>query len=241
MAATKQSYHSSHVAMLLIGGIILKNALEVIAFLQENDTSITPKLIADLIKEIDNNLEKFLGTDKAQEMRVATIVLQELQAEAMPALQFMKERIEVKYREDASRRNEILIELGYKTFDADVKNKDQEALVQLLFRYQKNMTQALKDELKLKGVPEAKIIAPLTFAKAVSDANTNQEFEKEQKVQMTDELQKELNNIHGKYMDIAKLATTCYKDDKVKQRQFSFNHLHKNLGQNQSNNDKPAA
>jgi hypothetical protein len=241
MAATTQSYHSSHVAMLLIGGIILKNALEIIVLLQDNDTSITPQVIADLKKEIDNNLDKFLGTDKAQKMRAATVLLQELQSQATTALQFMKERIEVKYREDVARRNEILNELGYHTFDADVKNKDQEALVQLLFRYQNNMSKQLKDELKLKGIPEAKIDAPLTFAQAVSDANTNQEFEKEQKVQMTDELQKELNTIYGKYMDIAKLATSCLKNDKVKQRQFSFNHLHKNMGQNKPNEDKPDA
>jgi len=232
-------YNGNHVEMITVSDIVSHNALAQMAVLQENDANITPKVVNDLQADIAKNMAKLLGTDKAKILRQKTQDVNSVQSQALPTLQFVKDRVDAKYKEDATRHNEILNSLGYKTYLLDARKGDQEALVQLLFRYQQNMTKDLKDELKLKGIPETKLDAPVAFAKIMHDANTAQEFEKEQKVQISDEMQQELNALYARVIDICKLGFTCFKGDPIKQRLFSYGHLLKTLNNKGGGNTPP--
>ena len=222
-------YNGTHVEMNTVGDIVCHHALTQMAVLQENDANITPKVVLDLQADIAKSMGRLLGTDKAKILRQKTQEVYSVQTEALPTLQFVKDRIDAKYKEDTARHNEILFTLGYNTYLLAARKGDQEALVQLLFRYQQNMTKDLKDELKLKGIPETKLDAPMAFAKIMHDANTAQEFEKEQKVQISDELQQEVNALYARVIDICKLGFTSFKGDPIKQRLFSYGHLIKTL------------
>lgn len=235
----KNDYNGSHVEMLTVGDVVCQNALDQMTVLQENDTNITPTVVNTLQSDITKNLGRLLGTDKAKSLRIKTQEINKVQMLALPALQFVKDRVDAKYKDDKTQHDEILNSLGFNTYHATARKGDQEALVQLLFCYQQNLTRSLKEELQLKGIPEAKLDAPLDFAQTMHEANTAQEFEKVQKLQVTDEMIQDLNAIYARVIDICKLGFTVFKGDPVKQRMFTYTHLLNTLNNKGKNNTPP--
>ena len=119
---------------------------------------------------------------------------------------------------------ELLTTLDYNNFFKEARNKDTEALIDLLYQYQQNMTPQLQEELAGTGIPQEDTSAPINYAESLRVANISQEaFKGSRKVSNAGVVQV-YNDIYLEVISkISKLASVFFSGNKAQQQLISYN------------------
>lgn len=221
MASTiKRIYKGKDSEMLVTTSAIIDHAIANKIFLIGKRATWADPFLGDIKTRIDKAFSDFLGVDNAKEMREATQLVLKIEANALPLLAEFKVQINVDFKNP--RRNEILTQLGFTQFLKAAQRKDQEALIELLFRFKTNMTPALQTEIATAGTDPATITAIIGFAQLLKDSDVSQEALKGGRKEISAAGVTEFNGIYDSVIGIAKISAKFLKDDKAKAAGFSY-------------------
>lgn len=227
---TKRSYTMKKVDMLLTASTIAQNAIANKEFLQSKRSTWNGQFFEDLNEEIENVIQNHLGIDSARDLRQATHEVYAIQAVAMNLLSEAKIQISEDFKKDTQRRDEVLNTLGFKNyFTAAGRNKDQEALVNLLFQFKANLTPQLKTEIIGKGTAAGTLDQIIAQADILKNSNVVQEMNKGSRKIVTAVSQTAFNDIYDKVISICKISRNFYKGDAARQDMFSFGKVAKTM------------
>ena len=216
-------YNCSDVVMFTTISALLENAKAHKTFLIGKRAIWADPFFADTETRIDTLLQTYLGIDSAKDLRNATQALKVIQANALKVLGDVKVQIEEDFIKTKVRQKELLNTLGFATYYTEASsNKSQEALVNLLFQFKKNMTAAIKTEITAKGTAAAQIDEVISYADALNNANVTQETFKSNRPTITEEAVKAFNDIYTDVKSIAKIAARFFKDQAAIKDTFSF-------------------
>jgi len=237
MGENLRKYNCKDVEVLHIGGTICTHGINYNALILPSRPQWTVPYFTALNTEIEGVYLSALGIDNAGAMRQATQALYELMKPASEALLMFKVQLTVDFDSNKTRKNEILNVLGYTQHYKHVQKGDQEAFVELLSKFEVNMTPALRTELNAAGIDDVIIDKVLDFSTSLRDANITQEVAKGFRKDISAAAVEEINNIYRKIIAISKVTAVIFKNDQAKKDAFNFT---KNLRQlNYQNNSQP--
>lgn len=213
-------YTGKDVDMLTAASTIVENAIAEKDFLISKRATWADPFFGDIKTRINNAFSNYLGIDNAREMREATRIVLNLQAEILPKLAEFKVQIDSDFKNP--RRTEILNQLGFTAHLKNVQKKDQEALIELLFKFSLNLTPPLNAEITAKGIDQNLILAIKQSAQTLKDSNINQEAFKTNRPNISAAAVKEFNEIYEQVIAIAKIARKFFAENKTKADQFSY-------------------
>ena len=217
-----RKYKNKDVEMLTTTATIMKNAIANKTYLQTKRSTWADPFFEDLQTKIENTTDTYLGKDAAKEMRDATQKVLQIQKLALIDLAEFKIQVEEDFKENSIQKTEILKNLGFADHHKSAQKGDQEGLVDLLFKFKKNMTAVLKAEIVAKGTSEITIDNITGYTDVLKNANIDQETFKGTRKEITDEAIKAFNDIYDNVISIAKIASNFYKTEKTKQQLFSY-------------------
>ena len=229
MSTIGRIYKTKDVDMLLTIETIIDSAIANKTFLQTKRSNWADPYFDNIKKEINTIIQENLGIDSAKELRQATMAVKTIQANALTDLAEIKVQIEQDFKTQPDRKSEILNQLGFTTYYALATTRDQEALINLLFQYNTNLTPTLKAEIVAKGTAAAALDAINTYAQTLKDADVFQEGTKGTKKEITSETIQIFNNIYSTVLSIAVISAKFFKTDTAKKDQFSFAKVSKTL------------
>ena len=235
----QRMYKSKDVDMLIAASSIADTAINHKTFLQANRSIWTDSFFDDLKNDIDSAIQSHLGMDNAKNLRLATIAVKEIQANAMIDLALVKVQIDEDFKNNKVRRAEILNELGFTTFYKSARTRDQEALVNLLYQFKTNLTPTLRAEIIAKGTADALLTKIINHANNLKDADVNQEGSKGIRKVNTVEAITDFNDIYNRVISISKIASKLFKSTPAIQQQFSFYRIAKAMNRYKSNPNPP--
>jgi hypothetical protein len=229
MDSRNRKYKGKDVDMLIASNTLLENAIANKIFLQTKRSNWTDDFFVSIQTKIDTALEQYLGVDSAKSLRGATQVLKEIQKQSLTDLAEVKTQIIEDFKKETVKQTEILTQLGFTTYHKEAQNGDQEALVQLLYKFKTNLSNSLRQEIVNKGTAIAILDKITTYADSLKKADITQETFKGTRKEITKEAIDFFNDIYDDVISIAKIATKFYKDQPTKKELFSFSKINKSL------------
>lgn len=229
-----RNYKCKDVELLLSAATIIDSAIAKKDFLQSKRSTWKDPFFEDFRNEIDKAIQDHLGQDNAKGLRNATQAVLANQSAALKDLAEVKVQIEEDFKNEPIQKTEILNTLGFTAFHSKTKNKDQEALISLLYQFKTNLTPQLQDTITAKGTAQDLLDKVISHADELKDTNIIQEGKKGTRKELTDDGIIALNNIYDKVISIAKISAKFFKEQPAIQEQFSFSKVKNNL-----NNTKP--
>lgn len=226
---TTRKYRGKDVDMLVSCSTLLENALANKTFLQSKRSTWTDDFFTAIQTKIDKALEVHLGIDSAKDLRGATQVLKSIQKQALKDLAEVKVQIAEDYKKEPVKQTEVLTQLGFTTYHKEAQNNDQEALVQLLYKFKTNLTNDLKNEIVSKGTAESILIQITMYADTLKNADITQETFKGTRKEITETAVNAFNEIYDDVISIAKIASKFYQEEPIKKDLFSFNKINKTI------------
>lgn len=217
-----RNYKCKDVEMLITAATINDSAIKNKTFLQSKRANWADPFFEDFKDQIDQTIEDYLGLDSAKQLRDSTKIVFEIQANAMKDLAELKTQIDADFKSNPSQRTEILTTLGFNTYYTAVKNKDQEALVNLLFQFKTNLTPEVRTKIIDQGTAPATLDTIILYAEELKNANITQEGNKGARKEITAEAVTAFNAIYDKVINIAVISAKFYKDKPELKDQFSF-------------------
>jgi hypothetical protein len=215
--------------MLTGCAVIIEQANNHKTFLISKRSAWADPFFAGIKTIIDDAFLNILGIDNAKERRQATQTLNGIQKIALKDIAEFKVQLDVDFSSNKIRLKEIHTELGFSAYLKKAQQRDQEALVSLLYTFKQNMTIDLKAEITAAGTDAPIITAISAYAQTLKDANITQETFKGSAKELTQEGIIALNAIYNKVIGIAKIAYKFYKDDKAIRDEFSYSKTIKKL------------
>jgi hypothetical protein len=222
MTTPARKFKSKAVDLIIASDTILDSAIANKTFLQSKRSTWADPFFQDIKTQIDLATQTYLGMDTAQTLRQSTQQIYNIVATAYADLAEVKVQIEEDFKDDQIQKNEILNSLGYTPYFATARNKDQEALINLLFQFKTNLSPILAAKIVAKGTAQASLDSIIAYADQLKDADISQEGNKAQRKVMTEEAITEFNNIYDKVISITRIAAKFYKNNPVLSDQFSF-------------------
>ena len=192
-------------------------------------TNWTPEYADELEERIDDAIENHLGVDAKKELRDASGILSALTGPAKRDLSFFKTQVDEDFKAESKKRKEILKTIGLNKNLEAVQKGDQEALIELLYAFKKNMTDKLKLDITSKGMNPVLIDNIIGYANAVSAANIKQEGFKETTKEISSEVASGFNAIYTEVIGICKIASNFYQYEPLKKEQFTFSKIAANM------------
>ena len=217
-----RNYKCKDVEMLITAATINDSAIKNKTFLQSKRANWADPFFEDFKDQIDQTIEDYLGLDSAKQLRDSTKIVLEIQANAMKDLAELKTQIDADFKSNPAQRTEILTTLGFNTYYTAVKNKDQEALVNLLFQFKTNLTPEVRTKIIDQGTAPATLDTIILYAEELKNANITQEGNKGARKEITAEAVTAFNAIYDKVINIAVISAKFYKDKPELKDQFSF-------------------
>jgi hypothetical protein len=190
----------------------------------------TDQYANDLISRIDSAIEKNLGIDAKKDLRNATTNLSVIQIPAKRDVSFFKTQIDDDFKNDPSKRDEILKILGFTKHVRNVQKSNQEALIQLLYAFKTNMNDSLRKVITAKGMNGSLIDNVISYADTFKQANTTQENLKGSTKEISKEVSDSFNAIYDEIIGICKKASNYFHYEPLKIEQFTFSKVLTNLG-----------
>jgi len=229
MAPVSRTYKVKDVDMLVTSSTITESAIRNKDFLQTKRSIWADPFFDNFKNRIDTATQNHLGVDSAKDLREATQSITTIQNQSLKDLAELKVQVTEDFKNDKPRRDEILKQLGFTEFHKNSQNGDQEALIQLLFQFKKNLTPGLKDEIVIKGTAKAVLDTITGYADNLKNANVSQESFKGMRKTITADAINEFNAIYDRVISICKIAAKFYKDKPDAKDQFSFTKVSKAL------------
>jgi hypothetical protein len=214
MATTlKRTYTGKDVDMLTAAETIIDQAIIHKPFLITKRATWVDPFFPDLKAQINSAFQNFLGIDNAQQMRAATQLLIGFQSTALNDLAEFKVQIMEDFKSNKVRRAEILTLLGFTSQLKKAQNKDQEALIELLYQFQQNMSTTLQTEITTAGMSPIIFTTITGYATTLKNSNITQETLKGNRKVISQAGVTEFNAIYAKVISIAKIASSFFKTD----------------------------
>ena len=228
--AKNRNYSYKDVDMLTGSRIVAVNFKSNISELSTVRSNWTEEYATGLVLRIDQTIESHLGIDAKKDLRDATSGLSSIQVAAKRDLSFFKTQIDDDFKTQPATRDEILNTLGFSKHLQNVQKGNQEALIQLLYAFKKNITDPLRNQITDKGLSDSLIEKIIGYAVTFNDANTSQESLKLSTKEISKEVAEVFNSIYDEVIGICKKASVYYQYDAVKKEQFTFSKVIANLG-----------
>lgn len=134
-------------------------------------------------------------------------------------------QLSVEYATDKESLKIVSDTLGMTAWYKQAQNKNQEALISLLYMFKTNLSDELKTEIIAKGIPQSLLESITGYANTLKQANITQELAKGNSKEISHEGQDELNAIYQKVIGVAKIASRFFVDNKVKKELFSYSKI----------------
>ncbi len=223
MATVIRKYRHTDVVMLTSVSTIIENAIKNKAALVAKRATWADPFLPNLKTRIDTVIQANLGVDSAKELRQATQALVAIQKTAIDKLGLFKVQIEQDFKKTPVRRDEILNLLGFTShYQNAYKNKSQDALIDLLYQFKKNMDAALKTEITAKGTDAASITEIIGFADTLKNSNVSQETFKSNRPTLSEQAIKTFNDLYDDVIAVGKISSRLFLQDKPLKESFSY-------------------
>lgn len=217
-----RNYKAKDVEMLITAATITESAIAHKEFLQSKRAAWNDPFFEEFAIRIDSVIEEFLGRDNAKDLRKATNEVLAIQTPALVDLAEFKVQVDADFNSEPLLKKEILTTLGYTSFYADAKKKDQESTIDLLYQFKKNLTPDLRATITNKGTDAALLDKIVSYADQLKNKNVSQEGKKSARKELTEEAITNFNAIYEQASNIAKISTKFFKGNPTIQEQFSF-------------------
>lgn len=221
-ATILRSYKVKDVDFLVTASTLVENAIGNKKFLQSKRPAWADPYFDNVKIRIETATQTHLGVDSAKDLRQATQSLTAIQKQALSALSECKVQITEDFKKVKIRRDEILNQLGFKAYHTKAQDKDQEALINLLYQFKTNMSASVKAEIVEKGTAAETIDEIIGYADVLKNANIGQEIFKGLRKDVTATAVIEFNEIYNEVISIGKIAARFFKDKPAKKDLFSF-------------------
>ena len=225
----KRTYSSKDVDMLLTSKSIVETFKLSLSELSSARTQWTKEYANKLSKKIDNAIDKYLGIDKDKELRTATATILSIQQPAIRDLSFLKKQLDFDFASDRPKLKEMIKDLGFERNLRRAQNSDQEALLDLLYTFEDNLSNSLKTEIVDKGTSVKLIDRILSYAEQIKQSNAIKTTNRNVSKKVTKEAEATLDEIYKEVIAICKIASAFFYHDSLKKEQFSFNKVFHNV------------
>ena len=185
--------------------------------------------IAGFEARIKAATEQYLGLDSKKDQKTATLAVAQLQEAAVKDLSLLKVQVEEDFAADKTRRGTLLDTLGYASYWTKARQKDQQALIQLLYQYRTGLTKAIKTEIAARGTDKALLDRIAGYADALKQANITQETHKVSSKDVTEAGTVEFNAIYQQAMSICRICTRIFAGSPPIKEKFVFSQLVRNM------------
>ena len=230
MSTTVQRiYKTKDVDMLIAASTIIETAIANKTFLQSKRATWADPFFEDLQAEINTTIQSFLGIDSAKDLREATQVVVSIQQQALKDLAEVKVQLVEDFKNNPTRQTEILTQLGFTSYHKQAQKGDQEALINLLYKFKTNLTPTLATEIETQGIAMATLTTITNYADTLKAADITQESNKGIRKTITTEAITQFNTIYSKVISVSKISSKFYKDNPAQKEQFSFNKISKTI------------
>lgn len=227
--ALNRNYNFKDVDMLMAAKTVTESFKANIGELSVIRTNWNEEYANQIDGKIDDAIENYLGVDKKKELRSATSKLSAIQMPALRDVSFLKTQLEVDFSADKTKLKEILKQLGFNDYLKQAQKKDQEALIQLLFKIKSNLTDSMRSEIISKGLSSELLDRIIGYAGQLKDANVSQETFKEVTKETSGEIAEIFNRIYDEVIGICKIASNYYAYDELKKELFTFSKVVSNM------------
>lgn len=217
-----RTYSGSDAGMLTTLAVIMGAAETNKTFLFSKRSNWNNAYFKSLSDEIKLMFKDVLGVNAKGDQAKASKELYKAMEEVLPKLTSFKKQVEIDF-EDDNREKEILDNLGFKLWNK-VQKGSQQALVELLAAFDKNMTPALQTEITNAGTDVAYITTIKSYAAIIRDKNIAQEGKKGERKTITNDGIVQLNKVYNDVIKVAKTAAALYTEagDKLTAEKFSY-------------------
>lgn len=222
-----RKYNFKSVDMLLASKAIVQSLSDHLDELSAIRSNWTPEYVQQLSEKIDVSIDQYLGLDKKKELREMTRKLASIQEPATRDLSFLKTQIEVDFGEEAT---DILRSLGFYGYYAEVRNGEQEAMIELLSAFKKGLTESIRQRIIEKGTSPALLDRIVGYADQMIETNVSQESLKATTKELTAEALESFNQIYEEAIGICKIAANYYLQEPLKKDLFTFSRVVDRMG-----------
>jgi hypothetical protein len=207
--------------MTVLMGVVTQASIK--TFLLSKRSNWSAAYFKSLTDAIDAAFKDVLGYDNKTGQTKASKALYDAMDKVRPKLKSFREQVMIDF-EDDKREAEILTSLGFDLW-AKVTKDYQEALVELLSMFSKNMTPALKTEIVGAGIDVSYITDIMGYADIIKNKNVAQEISKKDRKTVTNDGVKQLNKVYLDVIKVTKTATILYTEvgDKLTAEKFNYN------------------
>lgn len=230
--AIARKYKGKDAEMLICAASITQAAIAHKATLIPKKPTWADPFFPRFMERINNAISNYLGLDNAANLRAQTHTVNSIFKTAYANISLVKLNIEQDFKSDPDRRNEILNTLGYNLYWRAAQQKDQEALISLLFAFKQNLSDPLQSELIAKGNLPLTLTQIIDAAQTLMDANITQETIKQFRKQQSEAKTNEFNSIYDELISICILATRFLSHLPATRHQFSYSKALKALNTN---------
>jgi len=222
---TPRSYSYKDVDMLLACQMVAESFKVHKAQIIAQRATWADPFIAGFEARIKAATEGYLGLDAKKDQKTATQTLTGVQEAALKDLSLLKVQVEADFAADKVRRNTLLDTLGFASYWSKARQKDQQALLQLLYQYRTGLSKSVKAEITAKGANKALLERIASYADAFKQASIAQETHKTTSKDVTEAGTVEFNAIYEQAMSICRICTRLFADAPLVKGKFVFSHL----------------
>jgi hypothetical protein len=214
-------YHCKDVDMLVVSNVVMENFNKHKASLVAKRSSWADPYAKRLQHKIDAGLE-LLGVNTKDKQTKATRELLKQQKQAVDDLGLIKVQLEVDFEDDPTQLKLMEDQLGFTRHYDQVQKGDQEALIQLLSVFKKNMSPELKQQIEEAGSNGQTIEDLIAMRDQINEMNIRQESLKGSTTNDTALNVEEMNAIYKQVIGICKIAPRLLPDVPTASEDFSF-------------------
>ena len=226
MATVTKKFRHNIVVMITAISTVVENAIKNKAAIVAKRATWVDPFLPNLKARIDTVVQTYLGVDSAKDLRNATQALIATQNTALDKLSFFQLQIKQDFKKAPIRRDEILNLLGFNDYYKQAyKNDSQDALINLLYQFKKNMDATLKAEITGKGTDVASITEIIGFADTLKNSNVSQETFKSNRTVLTEQATNVFNDLYDDVIAVGRISAGVFKKDKAIKETFSYTKL----------------
>jgi hypothetical protein len=220
----KRKYKCTDVVMLTSAGSVADHFVENKTALIGEDPLWKYPFINNFKIDVDKSLSKHLGIHSHQKIKEATSLVNGMKIQAIDDLSMIRTQLRRKYKNDPNRLILLLDSLGFSKCWKKARGVNS-ALVELLYAFQNNLSDDMKQELIAKGINPVRIESVITNASILKNAKVSQESLKGTAQLLTEEAVDDFNDIYDRMMDICEVGKRLFRTDEVRKKMFNFSNL----------------
>lgn len=224
----ERKYNCKTVDLLTIGETTVLWAKTYQTALFARRSSITNEYLDKLQNKISEAFINILGSNNKQHLINATRILHSIAKPTRIDIVDFYKQIKFDLRKNPERLQQVLALFNFNSLYSNIRQGDQEAIIQLLNTIKANLSPDLKAELIALGTDENLINRLFTYADTLKNANVTQELAKIESKQYTQQDIEALNDIYDQIIFINSIAQRAQIEKSAKIN-FSFAGMLKRL------------